>query len=109
MYSFREQLDVYEHTPVSKGPLGEVKEWAFRESIPAIQRLESLEGRAKHQQIGHSAAKKSFVVRGPAELTINERLKCGNQWYAIEEPPGNPDGLGRLVTIYVREIEEPSS
>lgn len=104
----RHDVDVLEET-WENTPLGRVSTWTTRETIPCLVKLESLEGRGKFEQLGYSEVKRTVVFRGPVNLSIKDRLLFEGQLLEIIEPPGNPDGVNRFVTVSVREIEESSS
>lgn len=105
----RHFIDIMEHTVTDKTPLGKVRTWTKRETLPCLVRLESLEGRSKYQQIGHSEVNQSVVFRMPISLAMKENMfRYNGKWLEIVEPPGNPDGVNRYVTISVRSTEEPT-
>ena len=101
----RHEVDIMSEQVVNSGAMGDEKEWvAVEECVPCLVRLENLDGRAKYQQIGHSTVTNSVVFRD-VDLTMDHKLKWGDQWLEIIESPGNPDGVGRYVTVLVRPWE----
>ncbi len=63
-----------------------------------------LDGRAKYQQIGHTAVTGKMIFRGPVSLDMSRHsfFYKGKEYEAVE-PPGNPDTQERYITIVVRE------
>lgn len=89
------------------GPLGPTVEWVDKEIRWGRFTYTSIEGRAKYQQIGHSAVAGTILFRGPVEIDMaNHRFVFQGQHYEAIEPPVNRDTVNRLVSIAVQQLPQ---
>lgn len=91
------------------GPLGPTEEW-----VPVAERWGafaevSLDGRVQYQQIGHSTVVGRFIFPRPLGFDLamaNYRFLFKGDYYEAVEPPSNPDGTNRFVSITVKKLPQ---